>query len=122
MTSTTIFGEVRLVGLLGSYYDTMHPSFLLLVLGLHRWSDRGEEKVANGIKSALTAEIRYLHGTVDERRRIIAELGRAMAVDAVPTSLRAFVPNGDDYGWKPDFEGCGSLWLVQLRTRLANRC
>jgi len=27
-----------------------------------------------------------------------------MAVDAVPASLPAFVPNGDDYRWKPDFE------------------
>jgi len=114
-TRAGTLGEVRLVGLLGSYYDTMHPSFLLLVLGLHRWSDRGEEKVANGIKSALTAEIRYLHGTMDERNRILAELGRAMAVDAVPTSLRAFVPRGDDYRWKPDFEV-----LERLRVAAAN--
>jgi len=31
-------GQVRLVGLLGSYYNTMHPSYLLLLLGLYRCS------------------------------------------------------------------------------------
>ncbi len=97
-------GRVRLVGLLGGYYNTMHPSFLLLLLGLYRLSKHGEERVANGIRAALTAEIRYLHGTMDERSRIVAEIGRAMAASSIATSLRAFVPNGDDYKWKPDFE------------------
>ena len=97
-------GQVRLVGMLGSYYDTMHPSFLLLLLGLYRLPVHHEEQIANGIRAALTAELRYMHATADERSRILAELRRAIAVDSTPTSLRASLPNGDDYKWTPNFE------------------
>jgi len=97
-------GQVRLVGLLGSYCDTMHPSYLLLLLGLYRLPMYHEERVANGIQAALTAELRYMHATADERSRILAGLQRAISVDATPTSLRAFLPNGDDNKWKPNFE------------------
>ena len=97
-------GKIRLVGLLGSHYNTMHPSFLLLLLGLYRFPMHDEERVANGIKAALTAELRYMHASADERRRILAELRHAIAVESTPTSLRAFLPNGDDYKWKPNFE------------------
>lgn len=107
-------GEVRLVGLLGSYYETMHPAFLLLVMALYRWNEWQLEKVVSAIRSALTAEIRYLHATVDERNRIVAELGRAMAPDCIPASLRAFVPGGDGYRWKPDFEVVERLRMAAM--------
>jgi hypothetical protein len=97
-------GQIRLVGVLGSYYDTMHPSFLLLLLGLYRLSMRDEERVANGIKAALTAELRYMRATADERSRILAELRHAISVNSTPTSLRVFLSNGDDNKWKPNFE------------------
>src|SRR6185437_15366664 len=40
-------GEIRLVGLLGSYWQTMHPAYLLLVLSLYRLPV-ADETIANG--------------------------------------------------------------------------
>ena len=97
-------GQIRLVGVLGSYYNTMHPSFLLLLLGLYRLPMHDEERVANGIRAALAIELRYMHATADERSRILSELRQAIAVASTPTSLRAFLPNGDDNKLKPNFE------------------
>jgi hypothetical protein len=97
-------GQVRLVGLLGGYYNAVHPSFLLLLLGLYRLHMHEEERVANGIRAALAIELRYMHATADERRRILAELRRAIAVASTPTSLRAFLPNGDDNKLKPNLD------------------
>ena len=97
-------GQVRLVGLLGSYYNTMHPSFLLLLLGLYRLPMHEEERVTNGIRAALSIELRYMQATADERSRIFSELRQAIAVASTPTSLRAFLPNGDDNKLKPNFD------------------
>jgi hypothetical protein len=97
-------GQIRLVGLLGGYYNAVHPSFLLLLLGLYRLHMHEEERVANGIRAALSIELRYMHATADERSRIFSQLRRAIAVASTPTSLRAFLPNGDDNKLKPNFD------------------
>lgn len=90
---------VVLVGLLGSYWNVIDPGFLLLVLALHRLP-MSLEAVSAGLEDLVATEF------AEARLRAVAfgaaHGAAAAAMKRLPESLRAFVPHGDAYRWKPD--------------------
>ena len=94
-------GKIVLVGLLGSYWNVMPPTFLLLVASLYR-HPVATKVVAAAIANMLRAEIAGLRVGADRRDALLSAARSAVQVAAMPDSLRAFVPGGDHYRWQPD--------------------
>ena len=92
-----------LVGLLQSYWNIVDPGFLLLVLSLYDLPF-SQERLAEGVRRIVKGEcddsMRAV--TTGEADRVRAAALGALAPDAMPTSLRAFVPHGDRYRWPID--------------------
>lgn len=91
------YGQLILVGLLGSGQFVMDPTFLLLVLALYEPRDVGV--LVGGLKDLVAAEFDELHDR-DAAQKIVA--AAAASLEFMPDSLRAFLPYGDDYKWQPD--------------------
>jgi hypothetical protein len=87
--------------MLGSYWQTMHPAFLLLVLGVYRLP-MSVERIADGIQKMLLAEIDSLITTPAERDRIVREICNAIKPEEIPNSLRAFMPDNAAHRHEPD--------------------
>jgi hypothetical protein len=96
-------GEIRLVGLLGSYWQTMHPAYVLLVLSLIRLPV-SDDAIVYGIQRTLITELESLVATPEERDRIYNEIYNAMKPLEIPNSLHAFVSDNSGRRHEPDMK------------------
>jgi hypothetical protein len=99
--ATYYFGSPAvLVGLLSSYWNIVHPGFLLLVLALYR-----EAVEATDTATGLQAILRFQIGEIQTSdhlasRSVLGAMRAGLHERDVPTSLGPFVP--DDFQFWPD--------------------
>ena len=107
-----------LVGLLGSGSSVMHPAFLLLVLALYREPVKAADTGA-GLNAILGAQLRDVQAaSALDSVEVLAAMRAGLENERMPTSLRAFVPDGDDYRYAPDL-GAVAKWRVGLLESLS---
>lgn len=103
-----------LVGLLSSASSIVHPSFLLLVLALYREPVESAD-TGPGLKAILAAQLQDLQSAPNIANLAVFRAMRAALEDEqMPTSLRAFVPHGDEYRYTPDLR-VSRLWQAGLQ-------
>lgn len=91
---------VVLVGLLSSYWSIVHPGFLLLVLGMYQEAALDPD-LHTGLGDLLRLHLSLLPNP-DVATGFQDTMLAAMADGEMPDSLRAFVPRGDAYRYRPD--------------------
>lgn len=94
-------GQIVLVGLHGSYWNVMTPAYLLLVISLYR-RPVSDHEVADGVSAVLQSELKDLELEPKTRAAVLDNALAALQSQAIPDSLRAFVPRGDQYWLQPD--------------------
>jgi hypothetical protein len=101
-------------GFLGSAGCHMHPVFLLLALSVdprtHDPRDVREAVVRQG--ADVLPDIRACLKASWEK--VAQHMSEAIAVDAIPTSLHAFVPGNDQYRLSPD-RAAVATWCAAAR-------
>jgi hypothetical protein len=91
-----------LVGLLSSAHSIVHPAFLLLVLALYREPVQSIE-TGSGLSAILAAQLQDLREASEAGNlAVFRAMHAALEDEQMPTSLRAFVPYGDEYRYTPD--------------------
>jgi hypothetical protein len=91
-----------LVGLLSSYWNIVHPGFLLLALGLYREAAAAPNTTV-GLERLLQAQIEELRATQHLESTVIGNaMATGMGESQIPNTLGPFVPGDFRFRHDPD--------------------
>lgn len=107
----------KLVGLLGTMHNNLHPAFLLIALSYGHLADRTtiSPEIENIGRAMLPEVQRILNSSWPA---VGTQMRDALGDGSVPDSIRAYVPHGDAYRLQPNWDAVVS-WRGAARDTIS---